>query len=120
MSNDEKLKTDVLEIRKWLYGDKAPEYEEYTTWYEPRIDHMSTLFDYIDLLESKTKQARAEAIQEIKQSVLEVIEERTSAGLDDMEGADYKEFLQAEFFVMAMGIVKDEVIKVLTKLSEGK
>lgn len=64
------------------------------------------------------QQARAEVIEEMRNSILEVIKERTNAGLDDMEGADYKEFLQAEFFVVAMGVVKDEVIKALTKLSE--
>ena len=31
--------------------------------------------------------------------------------IDEMEGADYKEFLEAEFFVVAMGIVKNEISK---------
>lgn len=74
-----------------------------------------------DCRESQEKerlQARADVIEEVRNSILEIIKERTNAGLDDMEGADYKEFLQAESFVVAMGIVKDEVIKALTKLSE--
>lgn len=88
---------------------------------DERVKDWTTQVQTVYLKAEEIRQkARAEVIEEIKQSILEVIEERTSAGLDDMEGADYKEFLQAEFFVIAMGIVKDEVVKVLTKLSEGK
>jgi hypothetical protein len=49
--------------------------------------------------------------REVIEKVLAIVDERLSAGLDDMEAADYKEFLQAEFFVVAMGIVKDEIMK---------
>lgn len=119
MSDDEKLKKQLdAIIRAWKNNClDILEYASTPAMYETVFTKESCLL--VDEMHKQICKARAEVIEEIKQSVLEVIEERTSAGLDDMEGADYKEFLQAEFFVIAMGIVKNEVIKVLTKLSEG-
>jgi pyruvate/2-oxoacid:ferredoxin oxidoreductase alpha subunit len=85
-------------------------------YYNPQTQSQFCII--MDWFHHEIKQARAEAIEEGRKAILEIIEERTNTGLEDMEGADYKEFVQAEFFVIAMGIVKDEVIKALTKLSE--
>ena len=61
--NDKKAAEEVLQIRKWMYGEDAPDYQEYTTWYEARIDHMSTLFQYIDLQSQRIKALESEREQ---------------------------------------------------------